>query len=166
MKDCCSVEGQPSAPAVTERSKSLSYCVECQSRGRAVMRRTLLHHLRSENLGKVGNEAYYFCSAATCAIVYYGDSGERFTVDDLKELVSAKASGDMRPLCYCFEFSEGDARDEIKRTGRSTIPTIISRFIREGMRACEIRNPSGGCCLGEVNRTLKCLLEEHRASNI
>ncbi len=151
--------------AISESPKAFLHCVECQGRGRAVLRRTLLHHLRSEKLGRIGHEAYYFCSAPACAVVYYGDSGERFGVDDLRELVSAKASGDMRPLCYCFGFSEGDARDEIARTGRSTIPATISRLINEGTCACEVRNPSSVYCLGEVNRTLQRLLEEHHASS-
>jgi hypothetical protein len=98
--------------AVTESPKALSRCVECQSRGRVVLRRTVLHPLRSENLGKVRDEASYFCAVAACAVVYYSDNGERFSVHDLRELISAKASGDMRPLCYCFGFSEGCARPD------------------------------------------------------
>ncbi|MCA1604756.1 MAG: hypothetical protein LC775_04610, partial [Acidobacteria bacterium] len=96
--------------------------------------------------------------------VYYGDGGTRFTVHDLRELVTAKTKGDARPICYCFGFTEGDARREIELTGRSSIPTTISKLIKEGICACEVRNPAGVCCLGEVNRTMKRLMTEREKS--
>ncbi len=61
------------------------------------------------------------------------------------ELVTTKTQGDKRPICYCFGFSEGDARKEIERTGQSTIPATVSGLIKAGMCACEVRNPAGVC---------------------
>ena len=57
------------------------------------------------------------------------------------------------PLCYCFGFDESHLREEISKTGNTTVPERISRLIREGLCACDVLNPSGKCCLGEVNRT-------------
>jgi hypothetical protein len=73
--------------------------------------------------------------------------------------VTAKTRGNQRPICYCFGFAEGDARGEIERTGSSTIPATISKLIKAGMCACEVRNPAGVCCLGEVNQTVERLLK-------
>jgi len=58
----------------------------------------------------------------------------------------------------CFGFTEGDGRKEIERTGHSWIPQTISRLIKAGMCACEVRNPAGVCCLGEVKNTVKHLI--------
>ncbi len=113
----------------------------------------------------MNGEAYRFCADPHCEVVYYGDSGTRFSVDDLRELVSAKTTGDRRPICYCFGFTEGDARKEIERIGQSMIPAQISKLIKAGMCACEVRNPAGVCCLGEVNRTVKRLSAEHKAED-
>jgi hypothetical protein len=64
------------------------------------------------------------------------------------------------PLCYCFGFDESHIRDEIARTGNTTIPERVSRLIREGLCACDARNPAGICCLGEVNKVTKRLLSQ------
>jgi hypothetical protein len=72
----------------------------------------------------------------------------------------------VRQVCirYCFGFTEGDAREEIVRTGKSNIPATVSRLIKARMCECEVRNPSGACCLGEVTRTVKRLSDEHETS--
>ena len=83
-----------------------------------------------------------------------------FTTDDVRELVTSKTKGDDRPLCYCFGFTQGNVRREIVLNGETTIPTQVTQFIKEKLCACEIRNPSGSCCLGEINRIVKSLLAE------
>jgi hypothetical protein len=111
------------------------------------------------------DEAYRFCPDPACSVVYYGDSGICFIANDLRELVTVKASGDARPLCYCFGFKEGDAREEIARTGCTTIPAQISQLTKTGMCACEVRNPAGVCCLGQVNKAVKRLSEECKTAS-
>ena len=164
MSDCCGVPQQtgittPGGKVTAEAAR----CAECGGEGRSVPRQTVLHHVRSEEHARVGDEAYRFCPSPNCPVIYYGD-GSRFTVEDVRELVTAKASGDERLLCYCFGFNEGQLREEIARTGKSTIPARISRYIKEGICACEVRNPSGACCLGQVNQTIKRLAEEHKTA--
>ena len=44
-----------------------------------------------------------------------------------------------------------DGQDKPKRIG--------AILIREGLCACEARNPSGMCCLGELNKTVNRLTE-------
>ncbi|MBA3438480.1 MAG: copper chaperone Copz family protein [Pyrinomonadaceae bacterium] len=165
MSDCCNVPHQTGITTLNERVPAeATHCAECGGEGRSVARQTVLLHVRSEELARVSDQAYRFCPSPNCQVVYYGDDGERFTVEDVRELVTAKASGDERPLCYCFDFNEGQAREEIARTGKSTIPARISRYIKEGICACEVRNPSGACCLGQVNQTIKRLAEEHKTA--
>lgn len=79
-------------------------------------------------------------------------------IDDLG--ITVKASGDSIPLCYCFGFDESHLREEILKTGNTTVPERISNLIRDGLCACDVLNPSGNCCLGEVNRTAKRLKKE------
>ncbi len=135
-------------------------CAECGEIGRTVARQTVVHHVKSEKLSSVGDEEYKFCSSENCAVVYYAASGQTFRIDDLRESVTSKTTGDARPLCYCFGFTEGFARQEIARTGESSVSRQVSRFIKEKLCSCEIRNPSGVCCLGEINKTLKRLASQ------
>jgi hypothetical protein len=38
----------------------------------------------------------------------------------------------------------------VKAAGRSTTSSTISALLKAGMCACEVRNPSGQCCLEQV----------------
>ena len=49
----------------------------------------------------------------------------------------------------------GRLRDELASGGQCAIPTRIAAEIEAGRCACEIKNPSGACCLGEVNRAVE-----------
>jgi hypothetical protein len=133
-------------------------CGHCGEIGRAVARQTVVHHVKSEKLFGISEDEYNFCASPACPIVYYASSGQTFTVGDMRELVTSKTSGDARPLCYCFGFTEGFARQEIARTGETSVARQVSQFIKEKLCVCEIRNPAGACCLGEINKTIKRLL--------
>ena len=138
MNDCCAVPGSTDACAIVvdkEIADADSRCSTCGIEGRPVERQTILHHVKHEHLDRLNGEVYRFCAEPNCPIVYYGDKGACFTVDDLREPVAAKIQGDARPICYCFGFSEGDARKEIERTGQSTIPATVSLLIKAGMCA-------------------------------
>jgi hypothetical protein len=66
--------------------------------------------------------------------------------------VGAKETADPIPVCYCFGFTRKDIEDEIVETGRSTVADRIKTEVNAGNCACEVRNPSGKCCLGGVAR--------------
>ncbi len=70
------------------------------------------------------------------------------------------------PLCYCFEVTRADVRREVAETGQSTIPARIQSEIRAGRCRCEVKNPSGACCLGEVNKVVKEAKEALAASGV
>jgi hypothetical protein len=131
-------------------------CISCSHHSKAVSRRTVLFMVKPECLEEALNGTFRLCPHRECAIVYFQEQGNRvFTVDDLRTTVGVKASKDPIPLCYCFGFDESHLREEIAETGTTTIPERISYLIREGLCACDVRNPSGKCCLGEVIRTAK-----------
>ncbi len=81
-------------------------------------------------------------------------------LNELQTTVGVIATRASIPLCYCFGFDESPIREEIARTGTTTVPERISSLIREGLCACDVLNPSGKCCLGEVNRTAARLKKE------
>jgi hypothetical protein len=78
----------------------------------------------------------------------------------LRVRVGLKEKDGPVPLCYCFGFSEQAVREEIAANGHSLIPQRITALIKERMCACEERNPSGACCLGEVTQAVKRLMKE------
>ncbi len=135
-------------------------CGSCKGKSRPVSRKTVLLTLKPELLEQAITGTYRFCATRDCPVVYFDEgSSQVFTEDNLRVVVGVKAREDPIPLCYCFGFDESHIRGEILRTGRTTIPDRISGLIREGLCACEARNPAGVCCLGEVNRALAALTQ-------
>lgn len=134
-------------------------CLACKGPGRPVTLRTMLLMLKPELFDRVGEGQYRFCASPDCPMVYF--SRERsFTTGDLRVRVGLKEKDGPIPLCYCFGINEQSAREEIAAKGNTTIPQRITALIKERMCACEERNPSGGCCLGEVAKAVKRLMKE------
>ena len=148
--DCCTKDEAPFDANVG------LHCHTCGNQGAPVSRKTVLLMLKPDLLKHAATGVFRFCGARDCPTVYFEERGTQvFTTDDLRVIVGAKAKTDPVPLCYCFGFDESHLREEISQTGSTTIPGRISSLICEGLCACETRNPSGSCCLGEVNRTAK-----------
>lgn len=154
--NCCDVEHIENTVLTGLETDEPLPCRNCSHLTSAVSRRTVLFMVKPEFLEEALNGTYRFCQARECPIVYFEEQGTRiFTVDDLRITAGVKSSADPIPLCYCFGFDESHLRNEISQTGTTRIPDRISHLIREGLCACDVRNPSGKCCLGEVNRTAK-----------
>ena len=53
-------------------------------------------------------------------------------------------------VCYCFLHPRSEIESELRHDGISTLLDRIAAKVKAGECACEVRNPSGRCCLGEV----------------
>ena len=162
--DCCTKE-EPAVDSNCEpdavKQGGPERCRTCGNQGAPVSRKTILLMLKPDLLEQASTGIFRFCATRECPTVYFEEHGPQvFTTDDLRVIVGVKANSDPIPVCYCFGFNEGHFRKEITETGSTTIPDRISGLIREGLCACEARNPSGACCLGEVNRIAKRLKQE------
>ena len=69
--------------------------------------------------------------------------------------VGIKETTEPMPLCYCFEYSREDIRRDIDVSGSTLILERIKAEVQEGFCACEVKNPSGACCLGDITRTIQ-----------
>ena len=153
--------GAATESAVVKISRSTEHqrCPGCGSTSRPVTRRTILLMLEPSLLDQLSDGIWRFCPGAECRVVYFVEDGSFvFTTKDLRVRVGLKEREDPIHLCYCFGFDESHVREEISRTGKCEIPQKISALIKQGLCACETRNPSGACCLGEVIKTVKSLM--------
>jgi hypothetical protein len=91
-----------------------------------------------------------FCRTPSCDVLYYGPDGSSVRKREARVRVGLKETQDPIPLCYCFGFSRADVEREIAQAGSCTIPAQIAAEIHAGRCACEVKNPSGACCLGDV----------------
>jgi hypothetical protein len=112
--------------------------------------------LRSEAIARLSAPAHRFCPTPSCPVVYFGER-EAFDREEIAVPVFQKEPPGDRAVCYCFAISEADLRREIAETGRSTAAQRITEHVRAGRCACEVRNPQGSCCLGNVAAVVKAL---------
>jgi len=162
ISDCCTKE--ESICDGNSNNVSAESCQCCGNQGAPVSRKTVLLMLKPHLLEEASTGLYRFCGAHECPTVYFGENGGHvFTTNDLRVVVGLKAKTDPIAVCYCFGFDEHHLRIEIAQRGDTTIPETISGLIREGLCACDSRNPSGNCCLGEVNRTVRRLKTQDSA---
>jgi len=147
VRDCCKVP----EPVVAADDR----CRQCGGKGRLVLRETMESLLKPEALGRLADEPYSFDRSPDCDVVYYSnEAGSYFLKDDLTVRVGMKETKSPIFLCYCFGHTEESVRDEFATTGRSTVAESINAEVQAGNCACDVKNPSGNCCLGDVNRAV------------
>jgi CopZ-like zinc binding protein len=145
MSECCTVNkalpaaaGVMNCPVSGTRSKQVDLLTV----------KSLVRHLEFA----MPAAQYYFCTAPSCDVVYFPSNPEAasFSRDDLLVRVGAKESDEEAPVCYCFGFSRRHIREEVEAAGGSSVAEKIRAEIQAGRCACEVKNPSGKCCLGDV----------------
>jgi CopZ-like zinc binding protein len=125
-------------------------CPLCGEIGRPVADATIRSMLGPElSRGLLATERR-FCKTPGCDVVYYAAAGPVVRKQEVRVRIGLKEKEDPIPLCYCFGFDRADVEREVAQTGHCTIPERIAADIVAGRCACQIRNPSGACCLGEV----------------
>ncbi|MBI3942740.1 MAG: copper chaperone Copz family protein [Chloroflexi bacterium] len=146
VEDGCAVP----TPNVTAR------CPVCGQKGKPVDTQTV-KALLAVSLERVRPVSYFFCRTANCPVVYFTADGQQtFTINDIRERVYQKEpQADDVFVCYCFRHTPGSIRAELLLTDESTVAESITAGVKAGQCACEIRNPQGSCCLGNVNAVVK-----------
>ncbi len=88
-------------------------------------------------------------------MVYFSVDGELFAAGDVRVAVWQKQPFGERQICYCFGESEVSIRAEIAATGASTAVERIRGHVEAKRCACDVRNPRGACCLGDVTAAVE-----------
>lgn len=137
---------QPSHPAIV--------CPECHQLGKSVEGQTV-KALLSVSLRAILATDYRFCRISTCAVVYFaGDGTHHFTTDQLRERVYQKQPEENSVLiCYCFRHTAGHVRTSTAKE-QAAIVANITAGIKSEQCACDLRNPQGSCCLGNVRELI------------
>lgn len=163
---CCSSSSCPpklsNVPATAKAA-----CPTNQKVGKLIDTLTL-KALLALPLNQVTHHDYRFCPDPNCPTVYYSfDGAQLITEANLREKVYQKHPDDDDNLvCYCFQHTVGGIREEITRTGSSSVIEKIKTGIQAGQCACDIRNPQGDCCLGNVLQLVKQILVDVEATAI
>jgi hypothetical protein len=111
--------------------------------------------LTTSALERYVQNTYRFCPDAQCSVVYFADDGTVFRTSEVRERIWQKEPPGRRTMCYCFGENEANMAAEIERQGYSDVVHRVRTLIAAGRCACEIRNPRGACCLGDVIAALE-----------
>ena len=99
---------------------------------------------------------FWLCEDPDCDVVYFGEDGTLLQTSDLRVIPSFKGVPSRNDLvCYCFLYSRQEIEDELRASGDTTIFDRITAEVKAGNCACEVRNPSGQCCLGDVKKAIQ-----------
>ncbi|WP_420856745.1 putative iron-sulfur cluster-binding metallochaperone [Thiomicrorhabdus sediminis] len=102
---------------------------------------TVLHNvIKPWKLSFEGN-AYYFCDDPDCDVVYFDNKGSEIRRSDVRSIVGVKTDSSSALICYCFGVSKQDYLND------STIKDFVIEQTKLKNCSCEVRNPSGKCCL-------------------
>ncbi len=125
-------------------------CPICGMKGKPVQSQTV-KALLSVSLREVQDGEYLFCKTRTCPVVYFSANGEQtFTVEQVRERIYQKEPDNNNVfVCYCFRHTVGKLRTASPES-RVAIIEDINQGINAGQCACDLRNPQGSCCLGNV----------------
>jgi len=144
----------PPAQDVQYPARTTDQCPNCKQKGRPVEGQTVKSML-AVSLRAVRDVDSLFCRTRDCPVVYFtADGTQTFTTGDVRERVYQKEpDSDDVLVCYCFGHTLGEIR---AATGEFALAIVenINAGIKAGQCACDLRNPQGSCCLGNV-RALK-----------
>ncbi len=147
MSNCCSRDSE-SACALPQSKPG--FCPACGEKGKSVATLTVKSLVR-DHTRVPASASFSFCRTAACDVVYFS-SEALFRKPDVKVRVGIKETEDPVPLCYCFDYTREDVFREMQAVGSTKLPEIIKAEVQGGFCACEVKNPSGSCCLGDVTR--------------
>lgn len=146
---------------VSEASqKDAVLCPRCGEKGKPVSLATVGGMAKIEvAAAKLGAQEYKLCRNRDCSVVYY--AGEvRIEKSELRVPVNFKERNYEGPVCYCFNHTVASIRAEIQTKGDSTAQQMIMQEVKAGRCACEVKNPAGTCCLGDVARAVQTVMAQ------
>ncbi len=131
-------------------------CPSCGILARPVQRLTVGALLKPDRRAKIPHQdEFCFCRTPDCDVVYFRPDAVLFRKDDLSVRVHQKEPNDPTVhVCYCFDWTPEKIRGEIERTGKSTMLDQVKAQVKADNCYCEVTNPQGSCCLGNIAKVV------------
>lgn len=158
--DCCSSTNDSCAVSA-KKPINAAICPSCGQKGKTIDTQTVKVMLAVSLEAIRPPATYRFCRTPDCPVVYFDEMGFFFTEADVREPVHQKhPDTDNVFVCYCFRHTPGTIRAEFAENKSSDVVERITAGTKAGVCACEVRNPQGSCCLGNVRAVVKQITAE------
>ncbi len=96
----------------------------------------------------------FLCRDPDCEVVYFGNQGLELRQPDLHTVPGFKeADGGL--VCYCFRRTRMEVEEEARTLLASPTLEFVRTKVQEKSCACEIRNPTGKCCLRDIQSIVR-----------
>lgn len=154
MDDCCRI-----SPGDTLSDRSI--CTACGQKGKPVSALTIRSLTRRHWPHYAEITDGYFCTNPNDSTVYYFPTLD-LTVDKehVVDRVGIKETEEPIYVCYCFRHTKQGIESDFMEHSRSMIEENVREKVSGKLCSCEVTNPSGQCCLGDIRKTYKRLEEE------
>ncbi len=147
--ECCSEENS----CKTNAEKIV--CITCGAQAQKVNYKTVLMMLKFEQVKTAEESDYFLCTNLGCDTVYFSNKLNLiYNKNDIRIKIGFKEKAEPKLVCYCFDITEKQITDEVKQKGQSLIVEFITEKTRNKLCACSIKNPTGKCCLKNVNKII------------
>jgi len=110
----------------------------------------MLHQVQFPDNQSISENGYAFCSNRDCTTGY-------FSVSDMIPKASLRVFryDQEAMLCHCFDISESVYRIALGDGTAEAMKAFVVQQTKDGLCACESRNPSGRCCLASFKQMEK-----------
>lgn len=139
MSECC---------AGSSTKASIQSCPQCGTACKSVELLTLYHQIRFPENQAIVSGMYYFCPNKDCATAYFSNTGKNIP----KQHLTTHQDLQNDKLCYCFDIDAADYQAALNSNQAEAIKNFVIEKTKSGECACEIRNPSGQCCLSKFKQ--------------
>jgi hypothetical protein len=121
-------------------------CKICSQKGHSVKEITLKQFIKKPLSDYNG---FYFCKNPNCDVIYFNNTSNIYLKKEhINTKVGLKEGKGL--ICYCFDYKVED----VKQNGQEII-NQINQKIKEFGCECEIKNPTGRCCLSDIRAVSK-----------
>ncbi|GAW86111.1 conserved hypothetical protein [Bathymodiolus platifrons methanotrophic gill symbiont] len=128
-------------------------CPQCGISCKNISMKTIFHQVRFPEILDIETGSYYYCADKSCSVGYFSQEEKVIFKNQLKIFTELKNN----KLCYCFDINTEQYVDSLKDGTAETIKNFVIQKTKVGDCACEIRNPSGQCCLANFKQLEKTL---------
>ena len=146
MSDCCNNSSEDKAVEKKSLPKKCA-CPINEKQYIEVPKKTILQHIKAPWKNILHEKKYYFCEDPNCEVVYFGLKGSIINKSELRTVVGKKEKSDKELVCYCFGVSKALAKQNPE------IKTYVTQQTKEHNCSCDVKNPSGRCCLKDFPKT-------------
>jgi len=141
MSDCCNNQ-ESENKIFTQKSLPRKFtCPKNEQQYIEVEKKTIFQHVKSPWKNPLQEDKYYFCDDPDCDVVYFGLNGSLIHKSELRTIIGKKEQNENALVCYCFGVTK------VLAAQNAEIKTYVTQQTKEKNCACEVRNPSGRCCL-------------------